>query len=240
MLSRSLTAKYSTLTGNKALGAGGLTGVGLAGAAYSFEVFVRGCTLDHNQADVVAALYVGYADSSSYGTILQSTISSNTSNLAFGAVLAKATLGVANSTIAFNTSGSIGGPALGISSGVSATVDSTIVADNSPLDLDGGGAIGGANNLIKLPGTNVTLPFGTFTLDPQLGPLQLNGGHTRTHALTPGSPAIDQGADDAKLATDQRGPTYRRVVGGKADIGAYELDADHVFGDGFDPGPPLS
>ena len=239
ILAPSLTAKYSTLTGNKAIAAGTMTSHSSAGAAYAAKVFIRGSTIDHNQADVVGALYMDYFDSTSYGTILQSTISSNVGNLAFGAVLAKATLGVANSTIAFNTSGSIGGPALGIYTGVAATIESTILADNSPQDLDGGGAIGGANNLIKISGSNVTVPVGTFTLDPQLGPLQLNGGHTRTHALTADSPAIDQGDDLTNVQTDQRGTTYHRVVGAKADIGAYELDADHVFGDGVEATPPL-
>jgi len=38
----------------------------------------------------------------------------------------------------------------------------------------------------------------------------------------------------------QRGTTYRRVVGSKADIGAFEVDADHIFGDALEPTPPLS
>jgi len=54
------------------------------------------------------------------------------------------------------------------------------------------------------------------------------------------SPAIDQGDNPAPVATDQRGPTYRRVVGAKADIGAYEVDADHIFGEAFEATPPLS
>ena len=32
------------------------------------------------------------------------------------------------------------------------------------------------------------------------------------------------------LDGDQRGPTYRRTVGVAVDIGAYELDTDHIFG----------
>jgi hypothetical protein len=59
------------------------------------------------------------------------------------------------------------------------------------------------------------LPIGT---DPLLGPLALNGGGGLTHAVFPGSPVIDKGADC--LPTDQRG--ISRPQGAGCDIGAYE------------------
>lgn len=57
--------------------------------------------------------------------------------------------------------------------------------------------------------------------DPQLGPLQDNGGNTPTHALKLTSPAIDAGKFLQNVATDQRGVVrpQRRT----SDIGAYEL-----------------
>ena len=58
-------------------------------------------------------------------------------------------------------------------------------------------------------------------LDAKLNPLSDNGGPTQTHALLPGSPAIDLGNNTDALATDQRGQP--RVVGERCDIGAYEL-----------------
>jgi uncharacterized repeat protein (TIGR01451 family)/CSLREA domain-containing protein len=57
--------------------------------------------------------------------------------------------------------------------------------------------------------------------DPLLGPLQNNGGPTPTHALLPGSPAIDAGDNAACPATDQRG--VARPQGDRCDVGAYEL-----------------
>ena len=64
--------------------------------------------------------------------------------------------------------------------------------------------------------------------DPMLGPLADNGGATATHALLPGSPAIDagDGSKCATLALDQRG-SPRSVDGnldGTAvcDLGAFE------------------
>jgi hypothetical protein len=68
---------------------------------------------------------------------------------------------------------------------------------------------------------------GTITLvDPQLGPLQDNGGPTWTHGLLAGSPAINGGnpsgcvdSGNQTLSTDQRG--YLRL--GRCDIGAFEV-----------------
>ncbi len=57
--------------------------------------------------------------------------------------------------------------------------------------------------------------------DPMLGPLQDNGGPTFTHALLPGSPAIDNGDDNNCPTNDQRG--ISRPQGGGCDIGAYEF-----------------
>lgn len=56
--------------------------------------------------------------------------------------------------------------------------------------------------------------------DPRLANLADNGGPTRTCALLPGSPALDQGDPNNCLLTDQRGAA--RPVGVVCDIGAYE------------------
>jgi hypothetical protein len=71
--------------------------------------------------------------------------------------------------------------------------------------------------------------------DPMLGPLQDNGGPTWTHALLPGSPAInaipvadctydddgDPGTPEVPVAEDQRG--VQRPQNTDCDIGAYEV-----------------
>jgi hypothetical protein len=61
--------------------------------------------------------------------------------------------------------------------------------------------------------------------DPMLGPLQNNGGPTLTHALLPGSPAIDAGDPNftPPPSYDQRGPGFDRVVNGRIDIGSFEV-----------------
>ena len=74
-----------------------------------------------------------------------------------------------------------------------------------------GAAVGAINTI---PGT-----INFFGVDPRLGPLADNGGPTMTHALLPGSPAIDAG-DPAAVAGvggvplfDQRGAPLSRVCG---------------------------
>jgi hypothetical protein len=62
-------------------------------------------------------------------------------------------------------------------------------------------------------------------IDPLLGPLADNGGPTLTHALLPGSPAIDAGNNAYATDWDQRGPGYPRIVNGIIDIGAFEVQA---------------
>lgn len=74
-----------------------------------------------------------------------------------------------------------------------------------------------------------TLPGGGINgniddVDPLLGALQDNGGHTRTHAPFFGSPAVDAGdpAFTAPPEYDQRGSGFPRVLSGRLDMGAHE------------------
>jgi len=64
-----------------------------------------------------------------------------------------------------------------------------------------------------------------------LGPLQDNGGPTFTHALLTGSPAIDAGDPNFTPPPyyDQRGPGFARVVNGRIDIGAFEVQPPHTL-----------
>ena len=70
----------------------------------------------------------------------------------------------------------------------------------------------------------------TTPINPQLGPLTNNGGPTKTHSLLAGSLAINNG-DPAAVAgggaplNDQRGPGFPRIVGGRLDIGSFELSS---------------
>lgn len=114
---------------------------------------------------------------------------------------------------------------------------STIVSDNSNGDLRLVGATQGFSldhSLVEdagtTPVTHATPGSSILGQDPRLGPLQANGGPTRTMAPAGSSPVIDQGKAFG-LAADQRG--LARVVDQRgrsdradgADIGAVELAA---------------
>jgi len=61
-------------------------------------------------------------------------------------------------------------------------------------------------------------------IDAKLEGLANNGGtvQTFTHALRPGSAALDAGDNTGAPAFDQRGTPFSRIVNGVVDIGAFE------------------
>ena len=137
-----------------------------------------------------------------------------------------ATLTLKNSTITAN-SAKWGG---GIYSEGVFKVSQTILADNA---IHAGGL--GINCYLSevtsmgfnLEGADdcMLTGFGDLTNTPAgLGPLQDNGGPTWTHALLPGSAAIDAGNPAFMMPPvyDQRGTGFPRVVNQRIDIGAYE------------------
>jgi hypothetical protein len=73
-------------------------------------------------------------------------------------------------------------------------------------------------------------PTDILDVDALLGDLQDYGGPTPTIALLPGSPAIDAGDPNPvdPPEWDQRGPGYPRIVNGRIDIGAFEVQATGV------------
>jgi predicted outer membrane repeat protein len=77
------------------------------------------------------------------------------------------------------------------------------------------------HNLDSGTSCGFTGPGDLSNTDPLLGSLANNGGPTQTHALLPGSPAIDTGINSGCPSTDQRGVT--RPQGAACDIGAYEF-----------------
>ena len=177
-------------------------------------------------------------------TLSNSTISGNEAGSSAGTGGGIANTGVlrlSNSTISGNSSAGTGGIYNGASGSI--TVANTIVAANSgpPDRSDCFGALtsrgynllgnnaGCAGLIDGVNGDRVGTP--SSPLDPRLGPLQDNGGPTLTHALLPGSPALDAGdpsgcrdSNGAPLATDQRGEPRPAAASGRCDIGAYEAE----------------
>jgi hypothetical protein len=124
--------------------------------------------------------------------------------------------------------GTVGGGLANYPAG-SVRIYNTIVAANndvthSPVSTDLYGAVNslGHNLIGNGEGGSGYAATDMVGRDPKLGPLQDNGGPTKTMALLPGSPAIGAGAlTDSEW--DQRGPGYPRSVNGATDIGAYEV-----------------
>lgn len=135
---------------------------------------------------------------------------------------------VTNSTITGNTTAGTGGGITNDAGGSfgEATFKNTIVGGNS-ADL-GGANCSGVEDITSAGGNLESGDTCEFTAsgdqrnaDPQLGPLQDNGGQTDTHALPAGSPAVDLADAGACPATDQRG--VQRPQGSGCDVGAFEF-----------------
>jgi hypothetical protein len=209
----------STISGNAAHNGGGIYFYGFG------DPIVEASTVSGNTAQSS-----GGGISFRYGnaSILNSTVSGNTARFGGGISLESGGSGdpgtyilIRLTTVAGNTALVRGG---GIDDGVTdqngAEIDHSILANGVPEDVPSSlftvnyslieetGLIFGSNNIIGV--------------DPLLGPLANNGGPTFTHALLPGSPAIDAGnpAIPDPPPTDQRG--FARIYGPAIDLGAVE------------------
>jgi hypothetical protein len=226
--------------------------------AYGVDLTVTKSTVSHNFTPGDGGGIFSYSASAYQNhttTITNSTITGNTAEGRGGGVFNHAGLTVIqNSTITDNEAPANRGSGIAsVGDNVTRTeVLSSIIAGNRESDVDF--VLGGTNsfqsNGYNLVGSGNAI--GAFTnsdqtgiVDPGLGPLADNGGPTQTHALLPGSPAIDAG-DPAAMAGvgdvplfDQRTAPFGRVVGGRIDIGALEsqlpgdmdFDGDQDFDD---------
>jgi hypothetical protein len=171
-------------------------------------------------------------------TLINSTVSHNSAVGGDGqgggiVLIGDSTLSASYSTIAYNSASYAGG---GVYNGGTIYLYSTIVAANdsqfgSDLRLFFGGFTSQGYNLVSdSSGGSGYAPTDILDVDAKLGPLADNGGPTLTHALLSGSPAIDAGDPNPVEAPmwDQRGPGFSRIVSGRIDIGAYEVQATGV------------
>jgi CSLREA domain-containing protein len=240
-----LSIARSTVSGNTATGSN--TGGGGIFNNYA-ALYISDSTVSGNSASYGGGLYsAGPAYDSAFTRVSNSTISGNTATVTGGAMyLFGGSTAIEFSSITDNHApeAAIGGIGAQHPSFARAELYHTILAGNDQFDAGPTAEINSfmslGYNLVGVLGTNVD----TFnqlgdqiigTDDPLLGPLADNGGPTFTHALLPGSPAIDAG-DPAAVAGsngvplhDQRGEGFDRVRDGDAaegiaiDIGAFEV-----------------
>jgi hypothetical protein len=164
-------------------------------------------------------------------TLINSTVSGNSANTGGGIFNHFDKLTLINSTVTGNSATSSGG-GIFLETGVM-TLNNTIIANSSGGDC-GVGVYGSlfsdASYSLVEDGSCGLTGVGNLAGDPNLGPLVDNGGPTLTHALLEGSIAIDTGdpAYVGPLTTDQRGTGFDRIVGGRIDMGAFEVQPEAV------------
>jgi predicted outer membrane repeat protein len=244
-----LTLVDSTLAGNSAAYGAGLM------LTTTSQGTITGTTFSNNTASADGGgIYV----QASQLTLINSTLSGNSARgFGGGAILYDGSLTLRHSTVAANransdNTGAEHGGGLITGAGVM-TLDHTIVAGNlrtasTRSDVSAQVALRysllGDNTGASLTNNGGNL-IGTSSLpiNPMLGPLTDNGGQTKTHALLPGSPAVDAG-DQAAVpgvgtvpTADQREAPFTRLYDGsgdsraRLDIGAFELQGPGIAAD---------
>lgn len=265
----SLVIQNATVSGNftgsgsAASGSGG--GLYLSSTATIENSTVSGNYTGNGSADGTTSGSGGGILNAGVLTLRNSTVSGNrtgtssqsgTSGGGGGiAVSAAGTLHLENTTIANNQTGSAATSGHGGGIEAVGAVDlvntllggNTVPAGGVGPDCAGTMVSGGYNLLQSASGCTITGSTVGLLLNriPQLGGLSNNGGPTLTHALLPGSPAIDSGHPGAAgtagacLPADQRGVARPQDGDGdgtaRCDMGAYEAPSPFVPTD--TPGP---
>jgi N-acetylneuraminic acid mutarotase len=153
-------------------------------------------------------------------TLTNSTLSGNYANLSTGGIEGSGT--IVNSTISGNNNG-------GISATGALEIANTVLnagASGPNISNHGGTVISHGYNVCSDNGGGfLNSPGDQINTNPILGPLQDNGGLTFTHALLPGSPAIDAGDPNFTPPPfyDQRGSPFVRLFNSRIDIGSFEV-----------------
>ena len=214
-----MTIHNSTVSGNQAGVAGG-SGAGLGGGLFAggnAPIVVEQSTIAGNTAlkggGGIAMPFVNAKLS-----VTNSTLSGNSAPVGAGIKIEESMV-LQHVTIAHNN-----GSGLHVAdANATVTLLNSIIANNGQnctavgpeVLLVGEQSLSSDNSCpFLMPGANLS------NTNPLLGPLQFNHGETQTHALLPGSPAIDGAHAIDCTPVDQRG--VLRPQGAGCDIGAVE------------------
>lgn len=178
------------------------------------EVILTNCTINGNRAGSGGGFAI--VNGTMTGSIANSTI---TNNSAFFAIANGGGVSIANGSV--------------ISMANTIVAGNTLESGGTGPDVGGPLTSAGYNLIQNTAGATITgnVTGNIYGVDPNLGPLQLNGGPTATRMPNANSPVINAGdpAFAPPPATDQRGPGYVRVFGGRIDIGAVEVASPHIL-----------
>jgi hypothetical protein len=200
-----LTVSNSTLSGNSA-------GFGNGGGIYSGGTLtVSNSTLSGNSADVGAGIDTYFTLPV---TLTNVTLTANRASALVGGLLVGSGSPVLHNTLIAGNFRGTGTTRDDVYGSLNPSGDYNLIGDGTGMT----GLVNGVNGNLVGSADN--------PIDPLLGPLDDNGGPTLTHALLPGSPAIDAGNNAYATDWDQRGPGYPRIVNGIIDIGAFEYQGD--------------
>jgi CSLREA domain-containing protein len=212
-----LTVTDSTIDGNIAGQIGGAYLI--AGGAAT----VTGSTISNNRAAGPGVIGGAYLIASNPSTVVNTTFSGNVADVQVGGVYNGGDFTYRNVTFVGNDAP----VASAIFNSGTLSLTSSIVAGPAADHCNGAAITSLGFNIDST--TTCTLAHATdrSNVDPQLGPLQDNGGPTFTHLAGTGSPALDTGNPTDCPATDQRGqprPTDADGDGAAAcDVGATEF-----------------
>jgi hypothetical protein len=179
----------------------------------------------------------GYSISNAIVIIANSTLSGNWADFSGGGIFNEDGLvSMANSTLSGNTNVQAGGGVIDNESGLVELGSTILNGDASDVNLvnDSGTVTSYGYNVSSDSGSGaLTNTADQVNTNPQLGPLQNNGGLTFTCALSSNSPAVDKGFNFSGSTNDQRGAGFARTSesaaianapgGDGTDIGAYEV-----------------
>ncbi len=211
----SLTLTDSVVLDNRTnYDGGGIAGYNLMDAA------ITNTTISGNSSTASGGgLYLWGMGMGATLKLYNATISGNRAGTTGGGLEAgSGTLELNNVTLAQNTAASAGG----LHSAATIHVTNTILADNIGGNC-GGTITSSGYNLDTAASCAFAGPGDLSGLPAILGSLADNGGFSETHALLPGSPALETGNDPTCLPTDQRG--IARPQGLHCDMGAFEAES---------------
>jgi predicted outer membrane repeat protein len=203
---------------------------------------IESTTINDNVArEQGAGIYFTSAETRRALQLINSTVSGNLAGVRGGGIASDASgfggteLEITGCTIVFNSAGAGGG----VDSNASAQAYSNAEFRSSIIFKNSGGNLQASSGLgaMQSQGFNLTddkiqgyLSQSSDLLgsDPLISSLANNGGRNQTHALLPGSPALDQGYSFG-ASNDQRGLGFARIIDS-------ELIANAIGGDGADIG----
>ncbi len=161
--------------------------------------------------------------------LTNTTVSGNTAANNAGGIynILGATVELANTTVSSNTAANNAGGIYNDTGGTLRLANTVVARNTATTNPDTRGTFNSqGNNLIgNTTGATGFVASDLKNVNPLLGPLRNNGGLTNTHALLPGSPAVDAGSNATCPFADQRGVLRKdgdengTVI---CDIGAFE------------------